>query len=137
MRTGTPPEQLTQPQTAVPTQPTGPKPLFIGERIRHPKYGAGRVDWIAAEEVAGTTVEMIRFTFDDNDMTLKVPVAKINDQGIKRIISLRPYLNTDFSQVIDFAGISAKFGATWHYAPEDQLFEPYIGVSVAFATHLE
>ncbi len=49
----------------------------------------------------------------------------------------KPYLNTCFSQAIDFACNFANFGVTWHYTSENRIFEPYIGVSVAFATRFE
>ena len=31
---------------------------------------------------------------------------------------VKPYLNTEFYQPIDFARILAKFAKTWHYAPK-------------------
>jgi hypothetical protein len=37
-----------------------------------------------------------------------------------------PYLNTYFFQPIEFAGESAKFRATWHYASENRIFALYL-----------
>ena len=42
-------------------------------------------------------------------------------------------LNTDFKPLIS-AGNLAKFGATWHYAPENQISALYIGVCAVLAT---
>jgi CarD family transcriptional regulator len=63
---------------------TGPRLYSPGGRIRHPKYGLGVIDRIATEDVAGTPLEVIHITFDDNSMTLKVPVAKAAAQGLRR-----------------------------------------------------
>ena len=61
-----------------------PRPYSPGGRIRHPNYGLGIIDRIATEDVAGTPLEVIHITFDDNSMTLKVPVAKAAAQGLRR-----------------------------------------------------
>ena len=42
---------------------------------------------IAREEVAGAEQEFVHVTFDDNDMILKVPVAKAVAQGLRKIAS--------------------------------------------------
>jgi very-short-patch-repair endonuclease len=59
-------------------------PYSEGERIYHPKYGTGRVERIATEEVAGTRLEVIYLTFDNNSMSLMVPVAKSAAQGLRK-----------------------------------------------------
>jgi hypothetical protein len=51
----------------------------------------------------------------------------------RRANELKPYLNTDFLQPIDFASHLAKFAKTWHYASENQIFAVYVGVCAALA----
>ena len=50
---------------------------------------------------------------------------------------VKPYLNTDFSQAIDFACNLAKFSATWHYASENRIFALYIGICAVLATRFD
>ena len=77
-----------QPEAKFPvSNSTKPRPYSEGETIHHPKYGTGRVERIANEEVAGTRLEVIHLTFDNNSMTLKVPVAKAAAQGLRKLAS--------------------------------------------------
>jgi hypothetical protein len=77
-----------QPEAKFPvSNSTKPRPYSEGETIHHPKYGTGWVERIAIEEVAGTRLEVIHLTFDNNSMTLKVPVAKAAAQGLRKLAS--------------------------------------------------
>jgi len=57
----------------------------------------------------------------------------LEEGDIVVIDNLKPYLNTDFLQPIDFAGDLAKFAKTWHYTSENRIFALYIGVCAALA----
>lgn len=73
-----------QSDTAKPVSP-GPNCYAPGERVSHPKFGFGRVEQIATEEVAGMPIEFIHITFDDNDMKMKVPVEKAAAQELRKV----------------------------------------------------
>ncbi len=45
----------------------------------------GRVERIASEEIAGHKLDLIHITFDENRMTLRVPVAKARTAGLRKL----------------------------------------------------
>jgi len=47
-----------------------------GDHVVYPTHGVGRVERIATEEIAGHKLELIHITFEENRMTLRVPVTK-------------------------------------------------------------
>ena len=47
-----------------------------GDHVVYPTHGVGKVERIATEEIAGHKLELIHITFEENRMTLRVPVAK-------------------------------------------------------------
>lgn len=53
----------------------------------YPTHGVGKVERIAVEEIAGHKLELIHITFEENRMTLRVPVAKARTAGLRKLAS--------------------------------------------------
>ena len=56
-----------------------------GDHVVYPTHGVGRVEKIAREEIAGHQLELIHVTFEENRMTLRVPVAKARTAGLRKL----------------------------------------------------
>ncbi len=56
-----------------------------GDHVVYPTHGVGRVERIADEEIAGHRLTLIHITFEENRMTLRVPVAKARSAGLRRL----------------------------------------------------
>jgi CarD family transcriptional regulator len=56
-----------------------------GDHVVYPTHGVGRVEKIAVEEIAGHRLELIHITFEENRMTLRVPVAKARSAGLRKL----------------------------------------------------
>lgn len=59
----------------------------------YPTHGVGKVMGIVNEEIAGHRLQLIVVTFDENRMTLRVPVAKARSSGLRKLAS-RKLLDT-------------------------------------------
>ena len=59
----------------------------IGDLIVHPMHGAGIIDDVVLEKVAGTTKEYYVFKMPAGGLTLKIPTANCQAIGIRSIIS--------------------------------------------------
>ncbi len=92
--TSAPPAQAGGPMR--PMQQSGrpmppPRPLakaenFVqGDHVVYPTHGVGKVERIAVEEIAGHKLELIHITFEENRMTLRVPVAKARTAGLRKL----------------------------------------------------
>jgi CarD family transcriptional regulator len=77
------------PQGPVPRvmpRPMAPPETFAeGDYVVYPTHGVGRVEKIATEEIAGHKLELIHITFEENRMTLRVPVAKARTAGLRKL----------------------------------------------------
>jgi CarD family transcriptional regulator len=56
-----------------------------GDHVVYPTHGVGRVERIAIEEIAGHKLELIHITFEENRMTLRVPVPKARTAGLRKL----------------------------------------------------
>jgi CarD family transcriptional regulator len=56
-----------------------------GDHVVYPTHGVGKVERIAVEEIAGHKLELIHITFEENRMTLRVPVAKAKSAGLRKL----------------------------------------------------
>ena len=74
-RTGRPP----------PRQPAKAEKFAVGDHVVYPTHGVGKVERIAIEEIAGHNLELIHITFEENRMTLRVPVAKARSAGLRKL----------------------------------------------------
>jgi CarD family transcriptional regulator len=60
--------------------------VFVqGDHVVYPTHGVGKVERIAVEEIAGHKLELIHITFEENRMTLRVPVAKARTAGLRKL----------------------------------------------------
>jgi CarD family transcriptional regulator len=60
--------------------------VFVeGDHVVYPTHGVGRVERIAIEEIAGHKLELIHITFEENRMTLRVPVPKARTAGLRKL----------------------------------------------------
>ena len=66
--------------------------VFVeGDHVVYPTHGVGRVEKIAVEEIAGHKLELIHITFEENRMTLRVPVAKARSAGLRKLASRKMF----------------------------------------------
>jgi CarD family transcriptional regulator len=70
---------------AKPALPTKPEKFAEGDYVVYPTHGVGKVERIATEEIAGHKLELIHITFEENRMTLRVPVAKARSAGLRKL----------------------------------------------------
>lgn len=58
-----------------------------GDHVVYPTHGVGKVQGIEQQEIAGTTLELIIIEFDKDRMILRVPVAKADESGLRKLSS--------------------------------------------------
>jgi CarD family transcriptional regulator len=69
-------------------RPMAKAEIFVeGDHVVYPTHGVGKVDRIATEEIAGHRLELIHIAFEENRMTLRVPVAKARTAGLRKLSS--------------------------------------------------
>ena len=69
-----------------PPRPMAKAEIFVeGDHVVYPTHGVGKVERIATEEIAGHKLELIHITFEENRMTLRVPVAKARTAGLRKL----------------------------------------------------
>ncbi len=66
-------------------KPRDDEPFAEGDHVVYPTHGVGKVERIATEEIAGHKLELIHITFEENRMTLRVPVAKAKSAGLRKL----------------------------------------------------
>ncbi|MFH5924787.1 CarD family transcriptional regulator [Roseomonas xinghualingensis] len=74
---------------APPPKPLGNagKDFKAGDFVVYPTHGVGQVQGIEEVPVAGLTLKVIVVTFEENRMTLKVPMAKAASSGLRKLAS--------------------------------------------------
>ena len=65
--------------------PAKAEKFAAGDHVVYPTHGVGKVERIAVEEIAGHKLELIHITFEENRMTLRVPVAKARSAGLRKL----------------------------------------------------
>jgi CarD family transcriptional regulator len=66
--------------------------VFVeGDHVVYPTHGVGKVERIAIEEIAGHKLELIHITFEENRMTLRVPVAKARTAGLRKLATRKMF----------------------------------------------
>ena len=84
MRPGQPHMQNGRP--VPPSRAAAKEENFVqGDFVVYPTHGVGKVDKIAVEDIAGHRLELIHITFEENRMTLRVPVAKARTAGLRKL----------------------------------------------------
>jgi CarD family transcriptional regulator len=56
-----------------------------GEYIVYPAHGVGLITAIEEQEVAGLTLELFVISFEQDKLTLRVPVTKIKSVGMRKL----------------------------------------------------
>jgi CarD family transcriptional regulator len=62
-----------------------------GDFVVYPTHGVGKVEKINVEEIAGHKLELIRITFEENRMTLRVPVPKARSAGLRKLATRKMF----------------------------------------------
>jgi CarD family transcriptional regulator len=62
-----------------------------GDYVVYPTHGVGKVERIATEEIAGHKLELIHITFEENRMTLRVPVSKARTAGLRKLATRKVF----------------------------------------------
>ncbi|MFQ6016843.1 MAG: CarD family transcriptional regulator [Kiloniellaceae bacterium] len=58
-----------------------------GDYVVYPTHGVGRVLGIETQEISGIDLELIVVKFEKDRMTLRVPVDKAQDSGLRKLSS--------------------------------------------------
>lgn len=56
-----------------------------GEHVVYPSHGVGRIVAVEEQEVAGFKLELFVITFEKDKMTLRVPTAKAQQVGMRKL----------------------------------------------------
>jgi len=56
-----------------------------GEYVVYPTHGVGKVSDVSKQKIGGSELEMLVVNFDKDKMTLRIPTAKIQNVGLRKI----------------------------------------------------
>jgi len=73
--------------TAAQAKPADTDPFGKGDFVVYPTHGVGRVDRVGSELIAGHKLDFIYISFEENRMTLRVPVAQARTAGLRKLAS--------------------------------------------------
>ena len=62
-------------------------PFRKGDGVVYPPHGVGRVERVGFEDIAGYRLNLIHISFENNQMTLRVPVAQACSAGLRKLAS--------------------------------------------------
>ena len=62
-------------------------PYATGDFVVYPTHGVGQVTGIESREIAGESLKLFVIEFDKEKMTLRVPVQKAADSGLRKLSS--------------------------------------------------
>jgi CarD family transcriptional regulator len=71
--------------TAAKIRPRDADSFRKGDSVVYPAHGVGRIDRVGVEDIAGYRLNLIHISFDENSMTLRVPVAQARAVGLRRL----------------------------------------------------
>jgi len=89
-----------------------------GEFVVYPTHGVGKLESVETQQVAGLELKVLVITFQKSRMTLRLPMAKAQSAGLRRLGS-REDLDTAFSTLT--RRIKAKKGVWARRAQEYEL----------------
>lgn len=72
--------------TAAKVTPADAGQFSEGDLIVYPTHGVGRVDRVGPEEIDGYRLNLIRISFEDNHMSLRIPVAGAHTTGLRKLV---------------------------------------------------
>jgi CarD family transcriptional regulator len=73
--------------TAAKIKPKDAHQFSKGDAVVYPTHGVGIIDRVGFEEIAGHQLDLIHISFEDNQMTLRVPVAQACATGLRKLAS--------------------------------------------------
>jgi CarD family transcriptional regulator len=73
--------------TAAKIKPKDAHSFREGDVVVYPTHGIGRIERVGFEEIAGHRLNLIHISFEDNQMTLRVPVAQARNAGLRTLAS--------------------------------------------------
>jgi CarD family transcriptional regulator len=79
-----------------PRAPAKPTEFKAGDHVVYPTHGVGSVQGIETVQAAGYSLQVIVVTFEENRMTLRVPVNKAASSGLRKLAS-----NEGMKQALD------------------------------------
>ena len=62
-------------------------PFSKGDYVVYPTHGVGKVMGVEKQEIAGFQLQLFVISFDSEKMTLRVPVEKVKNSGLRKISS--------------------------------------------------
>ena len=89
----------------------------IGDLVVHPMHGAGVIDDIVRERVAGTTKEYYVFKMPMGGLILKIPTENSQVIGIRKVIS-----KAEADELLDeIPSIAVEHNANWNKRYQENL----------------
>ena len=73
--------------TAAKIKPKDANSFRKGDAVVYPTHGIGRIDRVGFEEIDGYRLHLIHISFEDTQMTLRVPVAQARATGLRKLAS--------------------------------------------------
>ncbi|MGE0747793.1 MAG: CarD family transcriptional regulator [Rhodospirillales bacterium] len=74
--------------------PPAPKlPFGVGDYVVYPTHGVGKVVGVETATVAGFDLQLYVIVFENDKMTLRVPVEKAKDSGLRKLSSKEKMAN--------------------------------------------
>jgi CarD family transcriptional regulator len=74
-------------KAAAKAAPAKKLPFSRGDYVVYPTHGVGRVTGVEKQEIAGFNLQLFVILFESEKMTLRVPVDKVADSGLRKISS--------------------------------------------------
>ena len=67
------------------------RPFRKGDLVVYPSHGIGMVDHVRVEEIGGQKLNWIKISFAENRMSLRIPVRKAKDVGLRRPVTRQAF----------------------------------------------
>lgn len=71
-------------------------PFAVGDYVVYPAHGVGCVDGLETQEIAGQELRLYVITFESSRMTLRVPVNKVGNSGLRKLSSKTDGFRADY-----------------------------------------
>ena len=76
-----------EPKKPAAKKPARKLPFSRGDYVVYPTHGVGKVTGVEKQEIAGFNLRLFVILFESEKMTLRVPVDKVSDSGLRKISS--------------------------------------------------
>lgn len=76
-----------EPKKPAAKKPAKKLPFSRGDYVVYPTHGVGKVTGVEKQEIAGFNLQLFVILFESEKMTLRVPVDKVADSGLRKISS--------------------------------------------------